>query len=87
MAPKITNEMHQALQTGHGGPIQVEGADSPCVLMSLEVYRDLLGVGPDVDFAASVAALKRGMQDVRAGRARPLTDALDELGRKHETQR
>ncbi len=82
VALRITDEMKQALQAEQGGPVEVFGAESPYVLMSLEVYRQMLGVGSDADFADSVAALKRGMEDVRAGRTRPLADSLDQLGRK-----
>jgi hypothetical protein len=52
--------------------------------MSMEVYRDLMGVGSDADFSASVEAVKRGYEAVHCGQSRPLREALDDLGRRHE---
>ena len=88
MTPQlITPEIESVVQQQHGGPVQVGGAGGSYVLMSMEVYRDLMGVGADTDFAASVAAVRRGHQAAIAGQSRPLRDALDDLGRRHEVSR
>ncbi|WP_197996235.1 hypothetical protein [Gimesia panareensis] len=47
--------------------------------MSIEIYRDMLGVGTDEELAASLQALEEGVADVDAGRTRPFRDVLDEL--------
>ena len=54
------------------------------VVMSIDIFRDMMGVGTDEEMAASVVALKRSMQEARAGETRLMTDALDDLGRKYE---
>ncbi len=83
----IAPEIESVVQQQHGGPVQMRGAGGSYVLMSMEVYGDLMGVGADVDFAASVEAVKRGHQAALAGQSRPLRDALDDLGRRHEVPR
>ena len=35
------------------------------------------------DFEDSVEAIRRGYEDVKAGRTRPASEFLEELGRKH----
>lgn len=82
--PLITAEMESVIQQQHGGPVQVGGSGGTYVLMSLDVFRDLMGVGTDADFAASVAEIESGHRAALAGQSRPLRDALDELGRRHE---
>jgi hypothetical protein len=85
MTPQLTPEMESAVQQQHGGPVHVVGTGAGSyVLMSMEVYRDLMGVGTDADFAASVEAVKRGYEAVHCGQSRPLREALDDLGRRHE---
>ena len=79
MKPELNDELQQALQQGRGF---VQGPSY--VLMSVEVFREIMGVGTDDEMAASVAALKKSMEEAKAGKTRPMTDALDELGRKHE---
>jgi hypothetical protein len=37
-----------------------------------------------VDRAEALEGIRRGLKDVRAGRTRPLVDAIDELGRRYE---
>jgi len=87
MAPRITAEQREALDKEQGGPIEVEADDGTFVLMSIDAYRSLMGVETDADFHASVAALRAGMEDVRAGKTRPLKDALDDLATRHGISR
>lgn len=49
------------------------------VLMSSEVYRDLMGVGADADLAASLVAIHQGLDDAEAGRVRPFREPFAEL--------
>ena len=82
---RLTDEQRQAVEQHHG-VLQVDGGEGKYIIMSIDLYRDMMGVGTDEQLAASVAALEKSMQEVRAGQTRPLTDALDDLGRKHEVQ-
>ena len=83
MAPKLTDEQRQALDLQHGGPVSVEADDGTYILMSIDAYRSMMGVGSDADFDASIAALRAGMQDIQAGRTRPIRDALDDLAARY----
>jgi hypothetical protein len=79
----LTPETEAAIEALHGGPLPVAGQRSEYVVMRMNVYRDLMGVGSDEEFAASVAAIREGLADVRAGRTRPAREFFEELGRKY----
>jgi hypothetical protein len=81
--PRVTTEQEQALHASQG-LVQAEGRDGDVILMSMDVYREMLGVSSDQELAASVTALQQSMKEARQGKTRPLTDALDDLGRKYE---
>jgi hypothetical protein len=76
--PHLTPETEAAVEAQQGGPLPLAGERSQYVVMRM-------GVGSDEAFAASVAAIREGMEDVRAGRTRPAREFLEELGRAHET--
>lgn len=79
MTPKLSNEIQQALEQNHG-VAETEGNGAQFVVMSMVVYRDMLGIGSEEELAASLAAIDRGMADVKAGRTRPFRDVMAELG-------
>jgi hypothetical protein len=66
MTPKLTEEQRQAIDT-HKGCVEVEDAQGKCVLMSIEVFRDVMGVGTDRDFGESIAALRRRYERLQTG--------------------
>ncbi|MBW3598000.1 MAG: hypothetical protein KY475_12075 [Planctomycetes bacterium] len=84
MISKLTPEIKEAVANQHGGPLRIEETDGSYVLMSMEVYRELMGVGSDEELHASVQALQAGHKAHQQGRTRSFRDFLDELGRKHE---
>jgi len=86
MTPRLTEEQRQAVDA-HEGCVEVEDSQGKCVLMSLEVFRDVMGVGTDREFQESVTALQRSDEQVQQGRTRPVKDALDELGKRHGLSR
>lgn len=86
MTPKITEEQRQAIEK-HDGCVEVEDANGKCVLMSADVFRELMGVASDRDFDESVAALRKGFEQFERGETRPLTSALDDLGKRHGLSR
>jgi hypothetical protein len=86
MTPKLTEEQRRAVDT-HEGCVEVEDAQGKCVLMSIEVFRDVMGVGTDREFQESVAALRRGYDQLQKGQTRPVKDALDDLGKRYGLSR
>ena len=73
--PDLTNEQRQALDANHGC-VQGKGY----VLMSIDVFRNTMGVGSEEELAASIKAIEQGHTDVQAGRMRPYREVLAELG-------
>jgi predicted transcriptional regulator len=51
------------------------------VVQDAEAYQALLAA---VDRAEALDAIRRGLEDVTAGRTRPLADAMEDLRRRHE---
>lgn len=76
--PQLTDEQRQALEQHHG-MLQVDEYGRKYILMSMEVYRELMGVGTDAELQSSLKALETGLADIEAGRTRPFRDVLAEL--------
>jgi hypothetical protein len=51
------------------------------VVQDAESYQKLLDL---VERAEAITGIKRGLEDVKHGRTRPLEDAFADLRRKHE---
>ncbi len=79
MTPKITNDIEQAVEQNHGF-MQLEGQRTSYVVMSIDAYRKMMGVGSDSELAESLKAIEQGLADIQAGRTRPFRDVLAELG-------
>jgi hypothetical protein len=86
MNPRLTAEQREAVDK-QNGCVEVEDASGKCVLMSIEVFREVMGVGMERDFEESVAALRRSYAQFAMGRTRPLIEALDELGTRYGLSR
>ena len=78
MTLKISTDVQQAVEQNHG-VAEAEAEGAKFVVMSMTFYRDMLGIGTDDELAASLAAIDRGMDDVKAGRTRPFRDVMAEL--------
>jgi len=85
MTPKITDELNQALHQHHG-LVEAEGSDGKVVVMTMQVYRELMGVGSDEELQASVQAIEVGFADVESGHTKPMDQVFRELDEKHELQ-
>ncbi len=79
MTPKLTEDQLRA-RSENQGFLKVEGDTGICFVMTMQVYRDMMGVGTDEDLAASLKAIEQGHADVEAGRTRPFREVLAELG-------
>lgn len=85
MAPRITDELNQALSRHHG-LIEAEGADGKVIVMSMQVYQELMGVGSDEEFNASLQAIEEGLADVESGRTISMEDVFRKLDEKYDFQ-
>ena len=80
---QLTEELRQAVES-HRGFLEVDAGNSTSVVMSMEVFREMMGVGTDDEYRASLRAIEEGWTDVQAGRSRPLDEFLSEFDRKHD---
>ncbi len=71
MTPKLTDELDQALDEHHGF-LKTEGRQGKVIVMSMPLFREMMGVGSDESLAESVMAIEEGLADVAAGRTVPL---------------
>jgi hypothetical protein len=81
MKLELTPDQLKAVTTQQG-LIEVQAGNGHYVLISMEMYRDLLGIGTDAELAESLKAIEEGLADIDAGRTRPFREVLDELGRE-----
>ena len=79
MTPKLNSDIEQAVENNHGF-VQVDGQHTSYVVMSIDAYRQMMGVGSNEELAASLKAIEEGLADIDAGRTRPFRDVLAELG-------
>jgi predicted transcriptional regulator len=78
--PLLTPELEDALSQGGGF---VHGQSF--ILMSVETYRDMMGVGTDEEMRASLDAIHRGLDDIEAGRTHDMDDVFRELDEAYGT--
>lgn len=76
--PELTHQQREALDRNEGF---VRGESY--VLMSIDRYREVMGVGRDEELAESLAAIDEGMADVNAGRTISLEEAVRRLNEKY----
>jgi ribosome-binding protein aMBF1 (putative translation factor) len=86
MRPKLNDELNRALDEHHGF-LKVEGQQGDAVVMSMQLFREMLGVGSDEQLAKSVQAIVEALADVEAGRTMPMDDVFRELDEKYGIQR
>lgn len=79
---QLTEELRQAVDS-HRGFLEIGAGDSTYIVMSMRVFRELMGVGSDDEYQASLRAIDDGWADVQAGRSRVLDEFLSEFDRKH----
>ena len=78
MTPELTQAQQEAL-TEHDGFVQTPSY----VLMSMDVFRNTMGVTSDEELQASLRDIHAAMADLAAGRAIPLTEAKQRLEAKY----
>jgi hypothetical protein len=81
--PYLPPEIEAAVAAQHGGPISVPGQQSEHVVMSMAMFRDLMGVGDDEEFARSVADLRISFAQAEAGETMSLDEVRTKLAEKY----
>ncbi len=77
-SPQPLSPETEDLLARHGGPLTVPGQRGDYVVMRPDIYAAMLGLS-DNDEAETLAAVRRGLADLDAGRTQDLDEALDEL--------
>lgn len=82
MSTKLTPELQQTVEAQHGCAT-VDADGQSYVVMRSELYRELLGIGSEADYEASLQAVREGWEDVQSGRTVSLDSFFQEFDRKH----
>jgi PHD/YefM family antitoxin component YafN of YafNO toxin-antitoxin module len=82
MEVRLTEEQIDAIRQRHG-LLEVEGGGSAYVLISMESFRQMMGVGSDASYQASLNAIREGLADVEAGRTRSMDEFFGDFDRRH----
>ena len=83
---QLTEELRQAVES-HCGFLQGDAGNTTHAVMSMNVFREMMGVGTDDEYQAPLIAIEEGWADVQAGRSRPLDEFLLAFDHKHEIPR
>ena len=86
MTPKLSSDLQQAVQQNHGFT-EAEADGAKFVVMSLDFYRDMMGVGSDEELQDSLRAIDQGIADVEAGRTKPAAQFFAEFDEQHGLSR
>ena len=82
-SPHLPPEIEAAVAAHNGGPVSVTGQQGEHVVMSLAIFRDMMGVGNDEDFARSVAELRISFAQAEAGETLLLDEIRKNLADKY----
>jgi len=86
MTPKLSSDLQQAVQKNHGFT-EAEAGGVKFVVMSMDYYRDIMGVGSDETLQNSLRAIDEGIADVEAGQIKPAGKFFAEFDKKHDLSR
>lgn len=79
----FTPETESLLQQ-HGGPLSMAGHQGSYVVMRADVYEAMLGLEADEE-AETLASVRRGIADVKAGRTHELDAAFKLLASRYDS--
>jgi hypothetical protein len=81
--PLLPADIESVVSLHHGGPVSVAGQSGDHVVMSAQVFRDMMGVGDEEAFAASVAKLKESLAQAEMGQMISVREARERLVKKY----
>jgi len=85
MTVRLPDEVQNAVIAHPGVPLEIidERTQMAYVVMSMQGFREMMGVGSESEFQKSLAAIREGLADIDAGRTVSADDFFRELDRKH----
>ena len=81
--PYLPPEIEAAVAAQHGGPVAVPGQQGEHVVMSMAIFRDMMGVGGAQEFERSVADLRISLAQADAGDTMSLDEVRNKLTDKY----
>ena len=85
MTPKLPSDMELAVELNHG-VLRVDGERASYVIMTMQAYREMAGVGTEAELTESLEAISEGLADINAGRTRSFREVFAELGSADEVR-
>jgi hypothetical protein len=82
MPTRLSPDVQREVDERHGFA-EVAGDGGVYVVLSMQRYRELMGVGEESEFGVSLAAIEEGLADVEAGRTRSLDEFFREFDERH----
>ena len=84
MTTRLTVDQRQAVDQHHGF-LEVDGGGAVYVVMSMQAFREMMGIGSDAAYQAPLEAVREGLADVEGGRTQPIGDFFQDLARSIPT--
>jgi hypothetical protein len=76
-------EIERAVAAQHGGPVAVPGQQSEHVVMTMAIFRDMMGIGSADEFDKSVEEIKISLAQAASGQTMSLEEARGKLTDKY----
>jgi hypothetical protein len=80
---QLPDEIEAAVAAQNGGPVAVPGRQGEHVVMTMAIFRDMMGVGTDEEFEKSVADIRTSLAQAAAGQTISLDEARLKLTEKY----
>jgi hypothetical protein len=82
-SPQFIPSETEALLRQYGGPVSLRGQQGDYVVMRSDIYAAMLGISDDAE-AETLASVRRGIADMKAGRTKDLDQAFRDLEARYE---
>jgi hypothetical protein len=82
--PSLPLDIEAAVAQHHGGPVCVPGQHGSYVVMNSDVYSGQMAEATAAEHSDSIAAIKRSLQQARAGQLEDAELFFAELEQKYE---
>lgn len=81
--PMLPPAIEAAVAAQQGGPICVPSSQGGHVVMSMAMYREMLGIGTDEEFRQSVADLQISINQAATGETFSIEEVRQKLNEKY----
>lgn len=85
MTIRLPDEIRNAFTAHPGVPLEVldDQTRTAYVVMPMQVFREMMGVGSEAEYQESLAAIREGLADVEAGRTISADEFFRDLDRRY----